>query len=679
VTAVQTPPEAKPPEPAVEDRIAEPPWWRRYWRWLAIIGVIVVWRIGLAVFRGEDTLQLGGAELTDFQEWLNDLRDDIDGMRETNWFFEYVIGGISDALDWLVEFLQELLSTPAFPRPVPEIGWLGVVALGLLIAYALAGARMAILVTLSLLACGYLGYWEDSIDTLIITGVAVAICAVIGLPLGIWMSRSKRVTAATTPVLDLMQTMPSFAYLTPLVLFFGIGEASAVVVTVIFALPPIVRISAHGLRTVSPATVEASRSLGSTEPQLLRQVQLPMARRTIIVGLNQTTMAALSMATIAALIDGPGLGEPVLSELQALDVGGAFVAGLCIVVLAIMLDRVSTAASERREQAIRSPYDPRIRRFVLLGLAAVAGIAIYLSRTYTRFAEFPEGADLGGRLADRVNSINDWIVDQISGLTEAFKDFVSYGILNPLEALTADTPWWLAFAALTALSALIGGWRAVVSTVVCLLIILGTGLWNDTMVTLVMVLAAAVMVMVIGVIVGVWMGRSRRVDTALRPILDAMQVMPPFVYLVPALALFETTRFTAIVAAIIFAAPVAVKLVADGIRGVSATTTEAALSAGSNRWQMIGKVQLPMSRGSILLAANQGLLFVLSMVVIGGLVGGGGLGYLVVAGFSQQQLFGKGLAAGIAITALGVMLDRITRYAAERSERLPATTGAKNR
>jgi glycine betaine/proline transport system permease protein len=669
VTTVETPREVEPPTRPVATAPSEPPFWRRYWRWLSIIGVLVLWRIGLAIFRGEDTLALAGAELTGFQEWLNDLRDDIDAQRETNWFFQYVIGGISDGLDWLVEFLQELLSQPAFPRPVPEIGWLGVVALGLLIAYALAGARMAILMAVSLLACGYLGYWEDSIDTLIVTGIAVAICAVIGLPLGIWMSRSKRATAALTPVLDLMQTMPAFAYLAPLVLFFTIGAASAVVVTIIFALPPIVRISAHGLRTVAPATVEASRSLGSTEPQLLRQVQLPMARRTIIVGLNQTTMAALSMATIAALIDGPGLGEPVLSELQSLNVGGAFVAGLCIVILAIMLDRVTTAASERREQAIRGAYDPRIRRYVLLGLAVVAGIAIYLSRTYTRYAEFPDGADLGGRLEDRVNSITDSVVDQISGLTEAFKDFVSYGILNPLEALTADTPWWLAFAALSALGLLIGGWRALVSTVVCLLIILGTGLWNDTMTTLVTVLAAAVAVMIVGVIVGVWMGRSRRLDAALRPVLDAMQTMPPFVYLVPALALFETSRFTAIVAAIIFAAPVAVKLVADGIRGVSATTVEAAESSGSNRWQMISKVQLPMSRGSILLAANQGLLFVLSMVVIGGLVGGGGLGYLVVAGFSQQQLFGKGLAAGIAITALGVMLDRITRYAAEQSER----------
>jgi glycine betaine/proline transport system permease protein len=670
VTAVQTPPEAKPPAQAAEQPAKAPPSiWQRWRRWWLIAGVLVGWRIGAAIFHDEDTLEIGGAELTDFHRWLNDVRDDFDAQRETNWFFKYVIGGISDALDWTVENLQELLSQPAFPRPVPEIGWLGVVALTLLIAYALAGTRIAILATVSMLAFGYLGYWAESVDLLIVTVVAVAICAVLGLPLGILMAKSRPVSAVTTPVLDVMQTMPSFAYLVPLVLFFGIGAASAVVVTVIFALPPLVRITAHGIRTVAPATVEASRSLGATGWQRLRQVQLPMARRTIIVGLNQTTMAALSMATIAALVDGPGLGEPVIRYLSASDVGNAFVAGLCIVILAIMLDRMTTAASERREVALRSGHDPRIRRYVLLGLAVIAGIAVYLSRTYTRFAEFPEGADLGGRLADRVNSINDWIVDNFSDVTEGLKDFVSYGFLNPLESLTAESPWWLAGAALLALSALIGGWKALVSTAVCLAIILGTGLWNESMRTLTTVLVASVMVLVLGVIFGVWMGRRRRVDTVFRPLLDALQVMPPFVYLVPALALFETGRFTAIVAAVAFAAPVAIKLVADGIRGVSPTTVEAAESSGSSTWQMITKVQIPMARGSILLAANQGLLFVLSMVVIGGLVGGQGLGYLVVRGFSQQEIFGKGLAAGIAITALGVLLDRVTRYAAERSER----------
>jgi glycine betaine/proline transport system permease protein len=162
------------------------------------------------------------------------------------------------------------------------------------------------------------------------------------------------------------------------------------------------------------------------------------------------------------------------------------------------------------------------------------------------------------------------------------------------------------------------------------------------------------------------MGRSRRADVAIRPFLDAFQVIPPVVYLVPALALFAPGRFTAIIAATAYAVPIATKLVADGIRGVAPTTVEAARSTGSTRWQMISKVQLPMARESLVLATNQGLLYVLSMVVIGGMVGGGSLGYIVVSGFSQDQLFGKGLCAGIAIAALGVMLDRIARYAAAR-------------
>jgi glycine betaine/proline transport system permease protein len=219
---------------------------------------------------------------------------------------------------------------------------------------------------------------------------------------------------------------------------------------------------------------------------------------------------------------------------------------------------------------------------------------------------------------------------------------------------------------LLAVAWVLGGWRPAVVTLVCEAVIYATGLWNDTMVTLSMTLIATALVMLVAVALGVAMGRNRRADLALRPFLDAFQVIPPFVYLVPALALFQPSRFTAIVAATAYAVPIATKLVADGIRGVSPTTVEAARSTGSTAWQLITKVQLPMAREALVLATNQGLLYVLSMVVIGGMVGGGSLGYIVVSGFSQGQLFGKGLAAGIAIAALGVMLDRIARYAAAR-------------
>lgn len=652
------------PGPAAE---GAPPRLKTGW---AMGGIVLVWIVGWAIWRGTATLELGGAELTGFQTWLNEVRDSFDAARQSGFFFQYVIGGVSSAIDGTVSFLQELISQPAFPRPVPEIGWLGVVAVFTWIAIALATWRTAVLVLVSVLLFGFLGYWEDSMDLLIVTGVAVAICVVIGLPLGIWMARSQRVTAVVTPVLDAMQTLPAFAYLAPLVLLFGIGPASAVVTTLIYALPPLTRITAYGIRGVSPSAIEATESLGSTSWQTLRKVQLPMAKRSIIVGVNQCTLAALSMATIAALINGPGLGEPVIQALQSLDVGAAFVAGIAIVIMAIMLDRTTTAASERSERTARAGRSNGRRRWVILGVLGGGALAcVYVSRTYLWAASFPTTPDLGTPLAAGVTSFTTWLVDAVGGFTNWLKDFTSYGFLNPLQSLLAETPWWLIGVVLLAISYLLGGWRPALTTLVCEAVILGTGLWNETMKTLTTSLVATILVILAAVVIGVWMGRSRRVDTVVRPVLDALQTIPPFVYLVPALALFSTSRFTAIVAAFAYALPIATKLVADGIRGVSPTAVEAASAAGSTSWQVITKVQLPMSRAAVVLAANQGLLYVLSMVVIGGLVGGGGLGYFVVAGFSQAELFGKGLAAGIAITALGIMLDRIAKYAAARSGR----------
>ncbi len=633
-------------------------------------GVVGLWAAGWAALRGTATLELGGAQLTDFHRWLNEVRDSFDAARDNSFFFTYVVGGISAAIEGVVTFLQEMLSQPAFPRPVPEVGWLGVVALLTWAGYAFASWRASLLIAGSLLTFGLLGYWAESIDLLIVTFVAVAICALVGLPLGVWMARSPRATAAFTPVLDLLQTLPAFAYLTPLVLFFGIGAASAVVTTLIYALPPLVRITAHGIRSVSPSAIEASRAMGATARQALFKVQLPMARRTIIVGVNQCTLAALSMATIAALINGPGLGQPVLQSLQSLDVGGAFVSGAAIVVMAIMLDRTTTAASERSGNVRRSDGKSRNRRRLVLGaLAALALVCVYLSRTYLWAAEFPERPDLGAPLATAVSSFTDSLVATVGDVTNALKDLVSYALLNSLQSLLADSPWWLTGAAILAIAFGLGGWRPAMIALVCEAVILGTGLWNETMKTLTTTLVATLMVVLSAVVVGVLMGRSRRVDTWVRPLLDAMQTIPPFVYLVPALALFSTSRFTAIVAAIAYGIPIATKLVADGIRGVSPTSVEAAHASGTTAWQMISKVQLPMARSAVVLASNQGLLYVLSMVVVGGLVGGGGLGYLVVAGFSQAQLFGKGLAAGIAITALGILLDRVAQYAAARHGR----------
>lgn len=656
------PPPTRPVEPDAAPPVAED---SRLSRWVPAAAVVVLWVVVWAFTRGTDTLDLPSLSRTGLHDRLTELQNGLLESRSTNPVMQ-LTNAVADAFRSTVDWLQRLLSKPAFPRPVPEIGWLGVTALAAYAGLVVAGWRIALLVLASFVSFGVLGYWDQSMDTLIVVLISVLLAVVIGMPLAVWIGTNARANAVVTVVLDLMQTMPTFVYLLPIVLFFGIGASAAVVATLVYALPPLIRIAGFGIREVPATTIEATDSAGQTYWQRLLKVQLPMARRTIIVGLNQTTLAALSMATLASFVDGPGLGKPVLQGLRINDVGTAFVPGVLIVVMAVMLDRTTTAASERAERVARGGghSSPLRRRAVVIGGAVAALVCVQLSRTYVSLAEFP-ASSVGRTISGAVSDAVDWVTGTFGGATEGLKDGVTEGLLNPVQSVLADSPWYVSFAGIAALALVFGGVRALVISVVCLLGVLWLDLWNDAMVTLNMTLVATVLVMALALVLGVWMARDRRVDLGLRPLLDAGQTIPPFVYLIPVLALFGPGRFTAIVAGIVYAAPAAIKLVADGVKGVSPTTIEASRSAGQTTWQEITKVQLPMAKGSIVLATNQGLLYVLSMTVIGGLVGAGALGFDVVYGFSRSEAWGKGAAAGLTIVLLGVMLDRITRAAAD--------------
>ncbi|NJC72647.1 ABC transporter permease subunit [Planosporangium thailandense] len=635
----------------------------------AVAGTVVVWIAVWLLTRGRDTLHLSGAQLTPLHRWLNSVNDSVGASRNSNPLFLYFFNEIRLVIDTLVTFIQGLISQPAHGRPVPILGWLGVVAIVTFVAWAVANWRVALLAAAGFVLFGLQGLWQESMDTLALTLSAVLVSLLIGIPLGIWAGLSNRFNKLITPVLDFMQTMPTFVYLAPLTLLFAIGPASATIATLIYAAPPAIRITAHGIRSVPESPLEASDSLGATRWQTLTKVLLPLAKRTIVMGVNQTIMAALSMVTIAALIDAPGLGKTVIKALQTLDVGTAFNAGLAIVVMAIVLDRVTTAAGAKVEEAQSAarPGAQRLRKPLLIAFGLGALVCAYLSYTYVWAAEFPSTIDLGSYLSRAATAVYDWAQGDVSRFTGAIKDTLTNALLNPFQTFLTSSPWWLVGAVVVALAALLGSVRAAITAAICVGLLVGTGVWQDGMTTLASTIVATLLTMVLGVVIGVWMGRSTRADRIIRPILDAGQTMPAFVYLIPFLALFAASRFTAIVAAIVFAAPVSIKIVADGVRGVPETTVEAATAAGSSTWQTITKVQLPMSRKALTLAANQGLIYVLSMVVVGGLVGGGALGYDVVAGFSQDSLYGKGLASGAAIVLLGIMLDRITCAAAERS------------
>ncbi len=360
LTSTMTAP--RPVEPGAGPPVTEDP---ALSRWIPALGVIVVWIVIWSFTKGHNTLALPGREHTDVHQSLTEFNNKLLASRETNPVMQFT-NAVSEVLRNFFDWAQRMISRPNLPRPVPEIGWLGVTAIATWVGYAIASWRIALLVLVSFLSFGIFGYWQDSMDLLIVTGMAVGITVIVGMPLAVLVGTSPRANKVITVVLDFMQTMPTFVYLVPVVLFFGIGVGGAVVATLIYAIPPIVRIAGFGIREVPTTTIEATDSAGQTYGQRLLKVQIPMARKTIIVGLNQTILAALSMATIAAYINGPGLGKPVINALVANDFGGSFVPGVLIVVMAVMLDRTTTAASERSEKVARGGGgNLRVRRIIL--------------------------------------------------------------------------------------------------------------------------------------------------------------------------------------------------------------------------------------------------------------------------------------------------------------------------
>lgn len=628
---------------------------------------LLIWILAANIFYGRNSTELSTLTNTPMSDWFSSGMDYVRENRYTNPVFVYVINPTRSFVEIFVDLIRFVISSPSGSNVIPVIGWLGTLSIVGYIVYATSRLRVAILAMALLLGCGVLGMWVFTMDTLAMTLGAVLLSLAIGLPIGIWAGLNDRVMNTIRPVLDLAQILPTLVYLAPLALVFLIGIAAATVATMIYSIPIAIRITAHALRSLRTGPLEAAESMGSTRIQTLRKVQLPMAKRTIILGVNQTTLAALSFVVIAALIGAPGLGLPVLDSLMIRDVGGGFLAGGAVVLLAIMLDRSTSAAVEYSDRSEFLDAKGKFRRRIGLISGGVATVvAIFVSRNYIWSAVFPEWLDFSNTLAAWISAAASWVTDTFSFFTVGFNEAFTVSVLNPLESGLTGAPWYLTVIAVSILAAVVGGPRVSVVALAMMLLIFSTGLWFDTMVTLSQVLVAGVVVLVVGVVLGVLSGRSERVARLLRPFLDAGQTLPAFVYLIPVLALFGPTRFTAIVCGVFYASPIVIRIVADGVRGVSTNMMEAATSMGSSRLQTITKVQLPASKRSVLLGANQGLIFILAVIVIGAYVGAGGLGYLVIAGLSKPEIQGKGIAAGLAIVALGVVLDRVAHAAAYR-------------
>jgi glycine betaine/proline transport system permease protein len=607
-----------------------------------------------------------------FSSWENWVIDNHD----TNWLFVHVLNPLKDTINssWkqIVQFMSRMT-------------WFGVVTAAAAVAAVVAGWRMAILAAVGFFLMGMLGLWESSLQTVALIIVSVPIALVIGIPLGIWGGRNARVERLLRPLMDAMQTIPAFSYLIPLVLLFSIGVTTAVISTVIFALPPAIRLTSLGIRGVPETTMEVGRAYGATERQVLRKVQLPLAKPSIMLGVNQTIMMAIGMVVIAAVVGVPGLGRDVLNALQSLNVGAAFNAGLAIVILAIVLDRVTYGWSfrdRRRRGRGTTLFGRSVPAWLPWVLAAlVIAVAVGIGRQVLRQQDFPSSlvptVNVDGHPTFVVeawaNSVSDWITTTFSGITAWVTDVMVKRLLDPLYNVLTGVPWWMVSGGAAVLAWRVSRrWGLVVMSFACITAIGVLGMWDPAMNTLSQVIVAVVLSILIAIPLGIWSARSDAVQRGMKPILDMMQTMPQFVYLVPVVALFAVGRVPAVIAAFVYALPPCVRLTDLGIRQVPNDTVEAALAYGATPRQLLSKVQLPLARPSILLGINQTIMMVLSVVIIGALVGGSGLGLEVYRGLTHDEL-AQGMIGGICILLLAIVIDRITQASgmAQRTMRGP--------
>jgi glycine betaine/proline transport system permease protein len=630
------------------------PWWRGK-RGAAVL-VVLAMLIGFLGWKNQAnwpaalTWNSLSPHLDRFQIWLSDNRN----IPHPNLAFR-VFNGFADFLDHLVGWLTSFFH---------KLTWAGTVALGTLVVLRFGGRRAALGVLAAFASFAALGLWEESIETFSLMLAAVSLSLAVGVPLGVLAGRSARFNRIVTPVLDAMQIIPAFAYLMPVVILFSVGPGAAVVTTMIYAVPPAIRITALGIRGVEPNTVEAATALGATRWQVLTKVQLPLARRMLLLSVNQTILFALSMVVIAGLIGGAGLGDSVTNGLYTDPVMAIF-AGVAIVIMAIALDRATEAMANRTDPAHRHLDADKSRRLrlytaacatVVIG-AVVVGHLVNAGADWSRWTAQDWLRQYVQRALDYIQNPGTFLFRDLTNPTGNF--IVQHGI-QPLRSFFIETPWPVTLIGLVLIAFLLSGLRPALIAFAMLFVVGLVGEWTNAMDTFSQVLVATLLTVIVGFVMGVWAAESRRVSLTLRPINDVLQTLPQLVYIIPFIYLMPVSGVPGVVASVLYASPVMIRLVQRGIEGVSPESVEAATSFGATRLQVLVKVKIPLARDAIMLGVNQAIIMVLAVVVIGGLVGSGALGYEVATGL-QRNAFGLGVVASVAILALGITLDRVTQ------------------
>ena len=639
-----------------------------------------------------------------FTAWVNDGEDYL--KKNYRWMTKIIAGYIKSGYYFLEDFL---IDSP----------WLLVASIIFLPCLIAGGLRLGLYSLFVIYFWGAVGMWDESLQTVALMGLSVLLCVFFGVILGVLCSQSDRFDGFMKPILDTMQVMPAFVYLFPALFFFGIGGAPAILATMIYAMPPVIRLTNSGIRQVSKDTIESATSFGSSKLQLLFKIKIPLSLPSIMMGINQVIMMALALVVLACFIGAEGIGGQVWLAIRNLDVGWAMEGGLCILFMAIMFDRFSMSLTKQKDilpsdvqpfyllpqswekfQVARLIEKPILYLhfainlicksvtnliatfvkyiFLIFNKENAEDLKEFLSRRYyvipsfivfiiislvdsylISIGTFPEEWKLSIRqpIADGVKSLT--INPGFIAFTKGLRAFVYLNLLRPLDTFLTHIPWWYTMSVFVAIGYFTVGLRFAIITALLLLFIGACGIWPQSMITLSSVLVSVVLCFAIGVPLGIIASYNQRFKEVLNVVLDAMQTLPYFCYLIPVLMFFGGGIVSAVLATVIYSIPPIIRLTALGLTQVSGTYSEVSRSFGGTLLQTLQKIKFPLAVPSLVIGFNQTVVMAFAMQIVTPLIGGKGLGLEVFNGLARSDT-GRGLAAGIGIVLLAIIIDRIT-------------------
>ena len=597
---------------------------------------------------------------------------------------------ISRSMLFLIEFIREILiggveTVVAFTSwdwidanpwaELPGLPWTIVAGGAILLGHKLNGRNLAIFAAITMVYISVFGQWKPSMQTLSFVMVAAPISFALGLSLGVWAYRSKKVEKILNPLLNVAQTMPHYSYLVPIMVLFGIGDHAGAIATIIFATPPMVRLTLLGLRKVSPEVIEAGKMSGCSDFQLLFKVLIPTARRDILIGVNQVIMQCLAMAVIASFIGAKGLGWNLLLALNQLRIGLALECGVCITLIAVLLDKMSLAWANRQTNYFENPTFFERNKYALLfiGVIIIGSIFSYIGTFYFKKDFnylFIVPHNKGISTEPFWNAGVEWIWDTFFFSLKIFNTWLITKVLIPMKMAFLHMPVVATFVLFMGAGYIIGGKRSAIVVGSFTLFIASTEWWDRALITMYMATFGVIVSGILGITIGSLSAQGKRSSRIALGVCDTLQTFPSFIYLIPVIMLFGVTDTAVLIAVVIYATIPATRYTVEGLTSVPTALHDAGSMSGVTRMQRWLKIELPLAFPHIMLGINQTVVFALFMVIIGAMIGTSDLGQYILKALSDRQGTGNGLMLGLCVAFIGLAVDNLIRTWADEQKKL---------